>query len=53
MIGTGFLLVLPLRIFYCCIPRPTLAQHDYLEKKVLLLTDYDRSNPETKESAVY
>jgi hypothetical protein len=49
----GFILILPLRIFYCCIPRPVLAQHDYLDKKMLLLADYDRLNPETRDTSVY
>jgi hypothetical protein len=45
--------VLPLRVFYCCITKPAVAQQDYLEKRMVLLSDYDRLNPETKDTAIY
>lgn len=47
-----FLLIVPLRVFYCCMEQPTLSQWDYYEKKPLLQTDYDRMNPITKEKAI-
>lgn len=48
IIGIGFLIVVPLRIFYCCIKKPNPAQFDYTKKKMLLNTDYDRLNPDTR-----
>jgi hypothetical protein len=52
LIGLGFVIILPLRIFYCCIPKVEIAQNDYIDKKMLLLNDYDRLNPLTKDVAI-
>lgn len=52
MIAVGFLIIVPFKIFYCCIKKPVPPQYDYLEKRMLLRTDYDRLNPETKNYAV-
>jgi hypothetical protein len=53
MIAVGFLIVVPFKIFYCCIKKPTPPQYDYLEKRMLLRSEYDRLNPETKNLAVW
>jgi hypothetical protein len=53
IIAAIFTIILPFRIFYCCIPRPVFFQHDYLDKQMLLLADYDRLNPLTKDAAIY
>lgn len=46
------MVIVPLRIFYCCISKPQLPQLDYFEKKAILNSDYDRLNPATKAQAI-
>lgn len=53
IIAAVFVVIVPLRAFYCCLKKPQLAQHDYLEKRMILNTDYDRLNPQTRNTAVY
>jgi hypothetical protein len=52
LIACGFIVFLPLRIFYCCFPKPAHPHYDYEDKKMLMLNDYDRMNPSTKEIAI-
>lgn len=52
IISCVFLIVVPFRIFYCCIPKPEIENKDYLAKKMLIYNDYDRSNPITREDAI-
>lgn len=33
--------------------KPEFVSYDYMEKKMILKTDYDRLNPETQQTAVY
>lgn len=53
IVAAAFVVIVPLRAFYCCLKKPQLAQHDYLEKRMILNTDYDRLNPQTKNTAIY
>lgn len=52
-IAASFILLTPLKIFYCCMKKPEFVSYDYMEKKMILKTDYDRLNPETQQTAVY
>ncbi len=52
LVACGFLIVVPFRFFYCCISKPDIENKDYLKKKMLIYTDYDRVNPITKNSAI-
>lgn len=51
-VSLAFLVIVPFRIFYCCIKKPELENKDYFKKKMLISTDYDRTNPITKISAI-
>lgn len=51
-LGCFFVVVVPWRFFYCCIEKVEVENKDYLKKKMLIYTDYDRVNPITKNSAI-
>jgi hypothetical protein len=48
----GFSLIVPFRVFHCCVPQTEVENKDYFAKKMLIYTDYDRSNPLTKDRAI-
>lgn len=52
LVACFFLVFVPFRFFYCCIPKVEVENKDYLKKKMLIYTDYDRVNPITKNSAI-
>jgi hypothetical protein len=52
IIAGCFVVVLPLRVFDLCMPRAEYPRHDYTEKKMLLMSDYDRLNPVTRDTAI-
>ena len=47
-----FLIIVPFKVFYCCISRPRLPLWDYNDKRAILNSDYDRYNPATKSKAI-
>lgn len=47
-----FLILVPLKVFYCCLSMPKLPLWDFAEKKSILNSDYDRLNPATKSQAI-
>lgn len=48
IVAAWFLLLVPLKIFYCCIKKPVVEELDYEDKKAIIKSDYDRVNPKTK-----
>lgn len=51
-IAFGLGIMVPFRVFYCCVSKPEIENKDYYAKKMLIYTDYDRSNPLTKDIAI-
>lgn len=48
----GFLYVTPIKMIYLCFDEPVMPNWDFLQKKAIIPTDFDRLNPITKYQAI-